>query len=111
MALPSSASLQLIPKDFKLHSPAGAEPILYTWPLQTGTGSDKHDSGLDIVDTIKWVCEDMPEIKSAMEETQMHDIDTSCYMTMKTICDRFNKAIDSVAALVSVLSHLQRITV
>lgn len=88
-------------QDLKLNSPAGAEPFVYTWPLQTGSGSDKHDHGIDICDTIKFVCEDMPEIKSAMEDIMFHELDTTDYPAMKAVCDRFNKAIDSVAALVS----------
>lgn len=89
--------------DLKLSSPAGSEPILYAWPLQTGTGSDKHDNGIDILDTIKWVCEDMPEIRSAMEDVPFHEVDTANYGAMRSICDRFNKAIDSVAQLVNIL--------
>lgn len=77
--------------------------MYYKWPLQTGSGAEKHDSGIEILDTIRWVCEDMPEIKAALENTSIHDIDTSCYESMRGVCDTYNKAIDSVAALVSFL--------
>lgn len=87
--------------NIKLNSPAGVEPMVYKWPLQTGSGAEKHDSGLEIIDTIRWVCEDMPEIRAALENTQMLDVDTTCYDTMRSICDTYNKAIDSVKALVS----------
>lgn len=94
MALPNIMVMEL-----KLHSPAGSEPIIYSWPLQSGTGSDKHDSAIDIFETIRWVCEDLPEIKSALEDIPFNDTDTTNFDAMKEICDRFNRAIDSVAAL------------
>lgn len=89
-------------KDLKLNSPAGADALSYKWPLQTGTGSDKHDSGLDIVDTIRWVCDDLPEIAPAFETVRFGDIDTTSYEEMKDLCDRYNRAIDSILSLVSV---------
>lgn len=93
-------------KDLKLNSPAGAEALTYKWPLQTGTGSDKHDSGLDIVDTIRWVCDDLPEIQPAFETVRFGDIDTTNYEAMRDICDRYNRVIDSIISLVS-NSHRQ----
>lgn len=87
--------------NIKVHSPAGMEPMSYKWPLQTGSGAERHDGGIEILDTIKWVCEDMPEIKAAIEHIQMNDIDTTCYEDMSGVVDTYNKAIDSVLALVS----------
>lgn len=89
-------------KELKLNSPAGSEFMSYSWPLQTGSGSDAHDGGVDIVDTIKWVCEDVPEIKAALENCKFNDIDTGCYESMSSLCERYNKAIDSVTALVKI---------
>lgn len=94
MALPNNL-------DLKLSSPAGVEPMTYSWPLQTGSGSDVHDNGMDILDTIKWVCDDVPEIKAAMNDLQINDIDTGSYEAMKGMCEIFNRAIDKVAELVS----------
>lgn len=91
-------------KDLKLHSPSGAEPFVYPWPLSSGP--DKHDSGSELIDTIRWVCDDMPEIKSALEDIVLNDIDTNSYEIMKWLCDKYNRAIDSVAALVSFMWHL-----
>lgn len=91
-------------KDLKLNSPAGADALSYKWPLQTGTGSDKHDSGLDIVDTIRWVCDDLPEIAPAFETVRFGDIDTTSYEEMKDLCDRYNRAIDSILSLVCTYS-------
>jgi H3 lysine-79-specific histone-lysine N-methyltransferase len=86
-------------KDLKLHSPSDGEPFVYKWPLSVGIGPDKHDSGLEIIESVRLVCEDIPEIKSSMEDIVYGEIDTSDYETMKTFCDTFNKAIDSIKAL------------
>ncbi|CAG9759880.1 unnamed protein product [Ceutorhynchus assimilis] len=85
--------------ELKLHSPAGAEPVLYTWPLTSGRGNDKHDGALEIVETIRWVCEDLPELKLPLENNILCDYDTRSFESMKSLCERFNKAIDSVVAL------------
>ncbi|XP_060807774.1 histone-lysine N-methyltransferase, H3 lysine-79 specific isoform X2 [Amyelois transitella] len=85
--------------DLRLHSPAGAEPVVYTWPLTSGHGSDKHDGALEIVETIRWVCDDLPEMKAALENNILCDYDTHSYESMRALCDRFNRAIDSVVAL------------
>ncbi|XP_049692265.2 histone-lysine N-methyltransferase, H3 lysine-79 specific isoform X1 [Helicoverpa armigera] len=85
--------------DLRLHSPAGAEPVVYTWPLTSGHGSDKHDGALEIVETIRWVCDDLPEMKAALENNILCDYDTHSYDSMRALCDRFNRAIDSVVAL------------
>lgn len=85
--------------ELKLHSPAGADPVLYTWPLTSGRGNDKHDGALEIVETIRWVCEDLPELKLPLENNILCDYDTRSYESMKSLCDRFNRAIDSVVAL------------
>lgn len=87
-------------KELKLQSPAGAEPFLYNWPFSIGGGND--NGGMELIENVRWVCEDMPEIKSAIEEINLNDIDTGDYDAMKNLCDRFNKAIDSVTALVSI---------
>ncbi|XP_055387749.1 histone-lysine N-methyltransferase, H3 lysine-79 specific isoform X2 [Condylostylus longicornis] len=86
-------------KDLILHSPAGAEVIRYPWPLQIGSGSDKHDNGIDIIETIRFVCEDIPEIRSTFEEINFNELDTACYKTMTSFVERFNKAIDSIKNL------------
>ncbi|XP_023228759.1 uncharacterized protein LOC111629121 [Centruroides sculpturatus] len=83
--------------ELRLHSPAGGEPAVYQWPLST---SDKHDGAIEIVETIRWVCEDFPELKLAMENYVLHDYDTKSYESMKTLCEKYNRAIDSVLQLV-----------
>ncbi|XP_055853121.1 histone-lysine N-methyltransferase, H3 lysine-79 specific isoform X2 [Episyrphus balteatus] len=87
-------------KDLVLRSPAGSsEVVTFSWPLQIGHGQDKHDNGIDIIDTIKFVCEELPGISSAFEEVNLNSIDTACYKTMTNLVDRFNKAVDSIVAL------------
>lgn len=86
-------------KDLKLHSPAGSEPFVYKWPLSVGIGPDKHDSGVEIIETVRLVCEDIPEIKSSLDEIDFSEIETSDYDAMRNFCDTFNKAIDSVKGL------------
>lgn len=86
-------------KDLKLHSPSDGEPFVYKWPLSVGIGPDKHDSGLEIIETIRLVCEDIPEIKSSFEDIVFSEIDTSDYDAMKNFCDKFNKSIDSIKSL------------
>ncbi|XP_043653218.1 histone-lysine N-methyltransferase, H3 lysine-79 specific [Drosophila teissieri] len=87
-------------KDLVLRSPAGSSDVIsFAWPLQIGHGQDKHDNGIDIIDTIKYVCDELPSMSSAFEETNLHQIDTACYKTMTGLVDRFNKAVDSIVAL------------
>uniref|UniRef100_A0A336LMV9 Histone-lysine N-methyltransferase, H3 lysine-79 specific n=1 Tax=Culicoides sonorensis TaxID=179676 RepID=A0A336LMV9_CULSO len=86
-------------KKLELHSPVGTEQFTYTWPLITGTGPDRHDGAADIIDTVRWVCEELPEIKSALEDIVFHEVDTTSYIAMKYFCDRYNKVIDSLVAL------------
>ncbi|KAF6216003.1 hypothetical protein GE061_000340 [Apolygus lucorum] len=104
----SSSTSSTSPMELKLHSPVGAEAVVYTWPLTSGRGSDKHDGALEIVDTIRWVCEDFPELKLPMENNILSDFDTKSFESMKSLCDRFNRAIDSMVALSKGTSLTQR---
>ncbi|XP_064120922.1 histone-lysine N-methyltransferase, H3 lysine-79 specific-like isoform X5 [Macrobrachium nipponense] len=85
--------------DLKLHSPAGVDPIVYHWPLTSGSGADKHDGAYEIVETIRWVCEDIPELKRAMEVNILSDYDTRSYESMRQLCDKYNRTIDSILQL------------
>ncbi|VVC26314.1 Hypothetical protein CINCED_3A017653 [Cinara cedri] len=82
--------------ELRLHSPVGADPVAYKWPMIIGRGSDKHDGALGIIETIKWVCDDFPDMKIPLENNILCDYDTKSYDSMKSLCDRFNKAIDSM---------------
>lgn len=83
-------------KELRLHSPAGVEPAVYTWPLQH---TDKTDGAVEIVDTIRWVCEDVPQLMLAMENNVLNDYDTSSYESMLTLCEKYNRAIDAIRQL------------
>ncbi len=84
------------PLELRLHSPAGAETAVYTWPLQH---TDKNDGANEIVDTIKWVCDDIPELMAAMQKNVLNDFDAKCYESMHTLCEKYNRAIDAVRQL------------
>ncbi|XP_038048561.1 histone-lysine N-methyltransferase, H3 lysine-79 specific-like isoform X2 [Patiria miniata] len=84
------------PLELRLHSPAGADPAIYTWPLQH---TDKSDGANEIVDTIKWVCDDIPEMMVAMQKNVLNDFDTKSFESMHTLCEKYNRAIDAVRQL------------
>ncbi|XP_033636269.1 histone-lysine N-methyltransferase, H3 lysine-79 specific-like isoform X3 [Asterias rubens] len=84
------------PLELRLHSPAGAETAVYTWPLQH---TDKNDGANEIVDTIKWVCDDIPELMAAMQQNVLNDFDAKSYESMHTLCEKYNRAIDAVRQL------------
>lgn len=92
----------------RLKSPAGAEPAIYKWPLPN---YEAKDGAYEIIDTIRWVCEDYPELKLAMEKHILADYDTKNYDSMKELCDKYNRAIDSILQLwqgTSKSANLQR---
>ncbi|XP_034942950.1 histone-lysine N-methyltransferase, H3 lysine-79 specific isoform X2 [Chelonus insularis] len=86
-------------QELRLHSPAGAEPIIYHWPLTSGSGADRHDGAIDVVETMRWVCDDLPDLKLPLENNILTDYDPRDYESMKSLCDRFNRAIDSLVQL------------
>ncbi|XP_076352916.1 histone-lysine N-methyltransferase, H3 lysine-79 specific-like isoform X2 [Tachypleus tridentatus] len=92
-------------RKLRLHSPAGAEPVIYDWPLSV---SDRYDEAAEIIDTIRWVCEDFPELKLVMENRVLVDYDTKSFESMKRMCDKYNSAIDSVLELWKGTSRLSR---
>lgn len=92
----------------RLKSPAGAEPAIYKWPLPT---YETKDGAYEIIDTIRWVCEDYPDLKMAMEKHILADYDTKNYDSMKELCDKYNRAMDSILQLwqgTSKSANLQR---
>ncbi|CAL9696388.1 unnamed protein product [Knipowitschia caucasica] len=83
--------------ELKLKSPVGAEPAGYPWPLPI---YDKHhDAAHEIIETIRWVCEEIPDLKLAMENYVLIDYDTKCFESMQRLCDKYNRAIDSIHQL------------
>ncbi|XP_021930748.1 histone-lysine N-methyltransferase, H3 lysine-79 specific-like isoform X3 [Zootermopsis nevadensis] len=49
--------------------------------------------------SVLWVCDDFPELKLPMENNILADYDTRSYESMKGLCDRYNRAIDSIVQL------------
>ncbi|XP_024942062.1 histone-lysine N-methyltransferase, H3 lysine-79 specific isoform X2 [Cephus cinctus] len=48
---------------------------------------------------MRWVCEDLPDLKLPLENNILCNYDTRDYESMKNLCDRFNRAIDSLVQL------------
>ncbi|XP_067086585.1 histone-lysine N-methyltransferase, H3 lysine-79 specific isoform X2 [Osmerus mordax] len=83
--------------ELKLKSPVGAEASSYPWPLPV---YDKHhDAAHEIIETIRWVCEEIPDLKLAMENYVLIDYDTKSFESMLRLCDKYNRAIDSIHQL------------
>eukprot|EP00079_Xenopus_tropicalis_P038715 XP_017952486.1 PREDICTED: histone-lysine N-methyltransferase, H3 lysine-79 specific isoform X3 [Xenopus tropicalis] len=89
--------------ELRLKSPVGAEPAVYPWPLPV---YDKHhDAAHEIIETIRWVCEEIPDLKLAMENYVLIDYDTKCFESMQRLCEKYNRAIDSIHQLWKGTTH------
>ncbi|CAK8676134.1 unnamed protein product [Clavelina lepadiformis] len=80
----------------RLKSPAGAESAIYKWPLPK---YDTRDGAFEIIDTIRWVCKDYPDLEMAMEKHILADYDTTNFESMKELCNKYNRAIESILQL------------
>ena len=47
----------------------------------------------------RWVCEDVPELRLAMGNHGLRNYDTSNYDSMKALCDKYNRTVDSILTL------------
>ncbi|XP_069125915.1 uncharacterized protein [Argopecten irradians] len=92
--------------ELKLHSPAGAEAVSYTWPL---SNSDGKEGASEIIETIRWVSEDIPELETALDNNILQDYDVKSYESMKQLCDKYNRTIDSILQLWKGTSRPQKI--
>ncbi|XP_033737590.1 histone-lysine N-methyltransferase, H3 lysine-79 specific-like isoform X2 [Pecten maximus] len=92
--------------ELKLHSPAGAEAVSYTWPL---SNSDGKEGANEIIETIRWVSEDFPELETALDNNILQDYDVKSYESMKQLCDKYNRTIDSILQLWKGTSRPQKI--
>ncbi|CAF2685991.1 unnamed protein product [Rotaria sp. Silwood2] len=85
-----------IVRELKLHSPAGVEPAVFTWP-NIERQKTKKDSvfigGDEIVRTIRLVFEDYPVLYQ--QNLGLDNCDIHSYSKMKELCDKFNKIIDT----------------
>lgn len=57
-----------------------------------------------MIETMRWVCDDLPDLKLPLENNILCNYETRDYESMKNLCDRFNRAIGSLVQLVSDLS-------
>ncbi|CAL1544993.1 unnamed protein product, partial [Lymnaea stagnalis] len=83
----------------KLHSPVGADPLILKWPVATSEGKEGPE---EILDTIRLICDDFPELKIPLESRILKDgddISSYDYDQTKSLCERYNKAIDSIRLL------------
>ena len=76
-----------------LRSPVGGGMFRWMWPLEV---SDKIDEASTIVETIRFVCDDYPQILPAMQNNVLGNVVTESYDSMKSLCDKYNRAIDNI---------------
>ncbi|CAL8137262.1 unnamed protein product [Orchesella dallaii] len=88
----ASSSMEL-----KLHSPVGAEPLTYKWPL-SGV-KFRYNKGMEIAETIRHIGDDIPEVQVAMENI-LKDFDSKSFESMTILCHRYNRTINSLLQLV-----------
>lgn len=92
----STSSSQEPPLKLYLHSPVGAERTEYGWPIISNSNNkDKCNGVFEILETIKWVCEDIPELRPALEKhfSDM-EFDPKSYESVKAVCDKYNLIVD-----------------
>ncbi|CAF0941917.1 unnamed protein product [Rotaria sp. Silwood1] len=85
-----------IVRELKLHSPAGVEPAVFTWPNIERQKTKKDTvfiGGDEIVRTIRLVFEDYPVLYQ--QNLGLDNCDIHSYSKMKELCDKFNKIIDT----------------
>lgn len=82
--------------ELRLHSPVGAEPVVYTWPLSS---SDGKDGATEVIETIRFVAKDVPELDSALKNHILQDYEVDSFESMKNVCDKYNRTIDSIRQL------------
>ncbi|CAL4067690.1 unnamed protein product, partial [Meganyctiphanes norvegica] len=80
----------------KLKSLKSSNPGEYWKIINQGKKSSKIG---DIPPSILWVCEDIPELKRAMEVNILQDYDTRSFDSMKLLTDKYNRAIESILQL------------
>jgi H3 lysine-79-specific histone-lysine N-methyltransferase len=89
-------------KVLELKSPFGEESITYKWPLKKGKGSvrrseDEEDEAGEILETIRWVCTDHPDIEEILDKTGAlagSKYDPTSFDAMEALCNAYNKAVD-----------------
>lgn len=49
-----------------------------------------------MVDTIRWVYHDFPDLRLAVENYVLNDFDPLSFDSMKQLCERYNRAVDNI---------------
>ncbi|XP_045036362.1 histone-lysine N-methyltransferase, H3 lysine-79 specific isoform X2 [Daphnia magna] len=80
--------------ELRLHSPAGSEPDVYKWPSAPGQAGGRNAVAIELVETIRWVCVDFPEL--AIDNHILSSYDTSSYQSMSKLVEEYNRAIDTI---------------
>ncbi|UJR30981.1 hypothetical protein I4U23_018492 [Adineta vaga] len=83
-------------RELKLHSPAGVEPAVFTWPNIERQKMKKDAvfiAGDELVRTIRLVFEDYPELYQP--NLNIDNCDIHSYTKMKELCEKFNKIVDT----------------
>ncbi|KAI9552879.1 hypothetical protein GHT06_020763 [Daphnia sinensis] len=80
--------------ELRLHSPVGSEPDVYKWPLAPGQAGGSNNVAIELVETIRWVCVDFPEV--AINNHILSSYDTSSYQSMSKLVEEYNRAIDTI---------------
>jgi len=86
-------------KRLELVSPYGGETAVYTWPLHQSDKDSKTDGCIEIIETIRWVFEDIPELRDAIrQELNNFTIgeEMKNYDSMKNLCDKYNTALEEI---------------
>lgn len=87
-------------KSLELKSPMGVKSAIYKWPLQKGKGSvrraeNKEDEAAEILETIRYVREDFPEIQDFLDRNKsLGKYDPSSYESMASLCSDYNQAVE-----------------
>uniref|UniRef100_A0A8C3P076 Histone-lysine N-methyltransferase, H3 lysine-79 specific n=1 Tax=Cyanoderma ruficeps TaxID=181631 RepID=A0A8C3P076_9PASS len=82
--------------ELRLKSPVGAEPAVYPWPLPVYVSMARPRTCPAPCQRPRWVCEEIPDLKLAMENYVLIDYDTKSFESMQRLCDKYNRAIDSI---------------
>lgn len=88
--------------EIKIHSPVGAGNVSFIWPLDKlkeakrapRRREEKHSIGEDIIETIRLISEDLPNLKNALDNNILTDYDPDDYYSVKHVCDRYNRMIN-----------------
>lgn len=68
--------------------------LLY-FKILSGLPAKQYNNGLGC----RWVCEDIPELRLAMENHVLRNFNTTDFESMRALCDKYNRTIDGILAL------------